>query len=115
MELPNWLYRAVLNLEVLTLSHDYFRLDGGLERRVYEICRKHCGNQPAWSVGLDLLHKKSGSRAPIRNFRIAIKKLVGSNYLPEYRLTFDPETDQVRVYSRSRKGGLRELKDVLGV
>lgn len=47
VELPGWLFRAVLNFEVLTLSRDYFRLDGGLERRVYELCRKHCGNQSA--------------------------------------------------------------------
>ena len=115
VELSQWLYRAITGLEVLTIDKDYFRLDGGVERRVYELCRKHCGNQPRWSIGVELLHKKSGSKAPIRNFRIAIKKLADSNHLPGYRLTFDHETDQLLVYARSRKGGLQELKDVLGV
>lgn len=100
---------------MLTLDRDYFRLDGGVERRVYELCRKHCGNQSRWSVGLELLHKKSGSKAPVRNFRIAIRKLVASNHLPQYRLAFHDKADQLWVYARSRKGGLQELKDVLGM
>jgi plasmid replication initiation protein len=82
------------NHEVLTLDHAYFRLDGDLERRIYELCRKHYGHQPSWSIGLDLLYKKSGSRAPLRNFRLAIKKLAESNHLPEYRLRFTSEDDK---------------------
>jgi plasmid replication initiation protein len=114
-KLSDWLYRAITNLEVLTLHRDYFRLDGGIERRLYELCRKHCGTQPTWGIGLVLLYKKSGSREPVRNFRIAIKKLAESNHLPDYRLRFNTEEDQLRVYLRSHKGGLREFKDVLGL
>ena len=64
--LSKWLYRAVINKEILTLSQEYFKLTGAIERRVYELCRKHCGNQPSWKVGLELLYKKSGSKAPSR-------------------------------------------------
>src|SRR5712691_7811499 len=74
---------------------------------------KHCGAQPTWSIGLELLYKKSGSKEPLRNFRIAIKKLTESNHLPDYRLRFNAEEDKLTVYLRSHKGGLRELKDVL--
>jgi plasmid replication initiation protein len=115
VKLSDWLYRAITNLEVLTLHRDYFRLDGGIERRVYELCRKHCGNQPAWSISLDLLYKKSGSSSTKRLFRSFIKKLAESNHLPDYRLRFDPEEDILTVYLRSHRGGLREFKDVLGV
>ena len=80
-----------------------------------ELCRKHCGAQPTWAIGLELLYKKSGSRAPLRNFRIAIKQLTESNHLPDYRLRFDREEDQLTTYLRSHKGGLREFKDVLGL
>jgi plasmid replication initiation protein len=55
VKLSDWLYNAIVNFEVLTLHRDYFRLDGGLERRVYELCRKHCGHQTTWSIGLELL------------------------------------------------------------
>jgi plasmid replication initiation protein len=112
IKLSDWLYRAILSHEVLTLDRDYFRLDGGLERRVYELCRKHCGNQATWSIGLELLHKKSGSRSPMRNFRIAVRKLAQSNNLPEYRLKF--AADKLTVYSRTHKGGMKELRDVIG-
>ena len=71
--LSEWLYRAITNLEVLTLHRDYFRLDGGIERRMYELCRKHCGHQDTWSVHVPLLYKKSGAISPIKRFRQLIR------------------------------------------
>lgn len=111
VELSQWLYRAVTGYEVLTIDKDYFRLSGGVERRLYELCRKHCGHQAKWTIGLDTLYKKSGSQAPLRNFRAIVKKLAASNHLPEYRLDF--ASDQLTVYSRTHKGGLREFQDAL--
>ena len=61
--ISDWLFRAVLSKSVLTLSRDYFRLRKPLERRVYEIARKHCGRQPEWRVSLETLLKKTGSAA----------------------------------------------------
>ena len=46
VELPRWLWRAVEARHVLTLSRDYFRLRKPLDRRIYELARKHCGAQP---------------------------------------------------------------------
>lgn len=54
LTLSEWLYNAVAAREVLTLSRDYFRLDGGVERRLYELARKHCGQQTKWAVGMEL-------------------------------------------------------------
>jgi plasmid replication initiation protein len=113
--LSEWLYRAITNLEVLTLHRDYFRLDGGIERRMYELCRKHCGHQDTWSVHVPLLYKKSGAISPIKRFRQLIKRLTLSDHLPEYRLKYNQGNDKVTVYPRTHKGGLRELKDVLGI
>lgn len=39
------LFQAVLSRSVLTLSRDYFRMRKPLERRIYELARKHCGRQ----------------------------------------------------------------------
>ena len=41
--LSDWMYRSVMSESVLTLHKDYFGLRKPLERRVYEIARKHCG------------------------------------------------------------------------
>jgi plasmid replication initiation protein len=67
MTLSEWLYNAAIGREVLTLNRDYFRLAGGLERRLYELARKHCGRQVKWAISLDLLHKKAAARRSSRN------------------------------------------------
>jgi plasmid replication initiation protein len=88
--LSEWLFRSVLAKSVLTLSRDYFTLRKPLERRVYEIARKHCGRQPEWQVSMTTLHKKSGSASPLRVFRAAIRKMIGAGTLPDYTMTEDP-------------------------
>ena len=64
VKLSDWLFRAVLAKSVLTLSRDYFRLRKPLERRIYELARKHCGRQPEWRISVEVLLKKSGSASP---------------------------------------------------
>ena len=88
--LSDWLYRAVLSKSVLTLSRDYFRLRKPLERRIYELARKHCGRQPGWTVSVATLHKKSGSAAPIRVFRAALRRMIAEGHLPDYTLQEAP-------------------------
>lgn len=88
--LSDWLYRAVLSNAVLTLNRDYFRLRKPLERRVYELARKHCGRQPEWRVSVATLHKKAGSAAPIRVFRAAMRRMISDGHLPDYRMAEEP-------------------------
>jgi plasmid replication initiation protein len=88
--LSDWLMQAVLSKAVLTLSRDYFRLRKPLERRVYEIARKHCGRQPEWRVSVDTLLKKSGSASPRRVFRAMIRAMIEENHLPDYLVAEEP-------------------------
>ena len=88
--LSEWLFRAVQARSVLTLSRDYFRLRKPLERRIYELARKHCGHQPAWRVSVEVLHKKSGSASPRRVFRAMLREMIASDHLPGYRLEEEP-------------------------
>lgn len=101
--LNQWLYNAVLAREVLTLDRDYFRLDGGLERRLYEIARKHCGHQSRWTVSMELLHKKSGSQAILWKFREMLKRVATSDALPGYRIDYDAQSDQTTFYTKDAK------------
>ena len=98
--LSDWLYKAVGANEVLTLHRDYFRLRKPLERRVYEIARKHCGSQAEWSVALDLLRKKCGSKSPVKHFRYLVRDLVQRDYLPDYQVSFDDDKDRVTFRNR---------------
>lgn len=94
--LSDWLYRAVLAKSVLTLSRDYFALRKPLERRLYEICRKHCGRQPEWRVSVETLLKKSGSNSPRRVFRAMLREIIRDGRLPDYDLV-EEDGDVIRV------------------
>ncbi len=87
--LSDWMYRSVVSESVLTLHKDYFSLRKPLERRVYEIARKHCGRQAEWRIGLETLLKKSGSTSPRRVFRKMIRDMVEEDGLPDYTLDLD--------------------------
>ncbi len=84
--LSDWMYRSVVSRSVLTLHRDYFSLRKPLERRVYEIARKHCGRQAEWRIGLETLLKKTGSTSPRRVFRKMIRDMVEEDGLPDYTL-----------------------------
>jgi hypothetical protein len=98
--LSKWMFNAILGREVLTISRDYFRLRKPLERRVYEIVRKHCGQQKGWSISLPVLQKKCGSKGNIREFRRMVRGLAKHDHLPDYRMEFNDETDLVSFFSR---------------
>ena len=112
--LPDWLYQSISSLAVLTISPDYFRIRKPLDRRIYEIARKHCGNQASWAIGLELLLKKSGSTMTLREFRRSIKSLAESDDLPDYRVRYDPIKDIVIIYNLGKKGALAEIKKLYG-
>ena len=71
--LSEWLYHSVIGQDVLSISRDYFRLRKPIERRVYEIARKHCGLQKKWHIKLKNLHKKVGSSSSIGKFKLTLK------------------------------------------
>jgi plasmid replication initiation protein len=98
--LPDWLYRSIVAKQVLTLHRDYFRLRKPLDRRIYELARKHCGTQKKWVVSVRVLFEKSGSTDALRNFRGALKTLAESDQLPDYRLALDSQADTVTFFRR---------------
>ena len=98
--LSDWVFNAIKAKEVLTLHRDYFRLRKPIERRIYEIARKHCGHQKKWSISLFLLHKKSGSQGNIRLFKQALKNIVIHNHLPDYTIDYDSDSNVVTFKNR---------------
>lgn len=97
--LSEWLYRAVLAKSVLTLNRDYFRLRKPLERRIYELARKHCGRQRTWRVSVETLLKKSGSASPRRVFRKMLRDMIAVDHLPDYHMAEEPG-DMIRFALR---------------
>jgi plasmid replication initiation protein len=97
--LSDWMYRSVQSFEVLTLHKDYFRLRKPLERRIYELARKHCGAKSVWQISLKLLQEKVGSSSTSREFKRLVKVIVEQDeqfsHMPDYavRLTVDDKVE----------------------
>ena len=91
--------------EVLTLHRDYFRLRKPLERRIYELARKHCGRQKQWKISLHNLQEKCGSNSTLREFRRLIRAVVeqdeAHNHIPDYAVRFEADEDMVVFNNRN--------------
>ncbi|HGJ5865945.1 MULTISPECIES: replication initiator protein A [Arsenophonus] len=107
--LPDWLYHAITKTKVLKINSDYFRIRKAIDRRLYEISRKHCGNQHEFVILLSKLHAKVGSSSPLKRFRQDIKKISISNDLPDYEIMFDHNTDKVTFKNRNQNTPQAEL------
>lgn len=90
--LSEWLYNSILGKEILSINSDYFRLRKPIERRIYEIARKHCGRQKAWKIELKNLHKKVGTASTVAKFKFTLKHMVEHQHLPDYSLKLDNNT-----------------------
>jgi len=104
------IFTAINDKHVLTYSRSYFQLTSANERRMYELCRKHCGQQDMWQIGLKNLFLKFGSKAKLNEFRRMIKKLVEKQQIPDYYLRYEKEEKIEKIYVLKDPSG--ELKDM---
>jgi len=95
--LSKWFYNSIIGLELLTINPLYFRLRKPLERRLYELARKHCGTKKEWMIGIEKLHLKSGSTDVVPKLRDSLKKIITADNIPDYKFHFDPKKDMVTV------------------
>ena len=102
ISLSDWVFNAVLGREVLTLHRDYFRLRKPLERRIYELARKHCGKKDEFAISLEVLKKKCGSASEDAEFRRLVRMICTEdaehNHMPDYAVSLDG--DMVRFVNR---------------
>jgi plasmid replication initiation protein len=109
--LSEWMFNGILNKEILTTDVDYFKLSSGIDRRLYEIARRHCGDQPLWKINIDLLGEKLGTRRSRAKLRDDIRSTIEADCLPEYRIALDTQKnpDHVVFYTRDGAKLMREL------
>lgn len=114
----DWLYNALLGREVLTINREYFRLRKPLERRLYELARKHCGQQAEWQISLATLREKCGAQSDLKKFRFQVRDIIHpqqekseeqgqeaahpSPHFPDYLMTLDATSDVVTFKSRKQ-------------
>ena len=98
--LSDWVFDAIENNHVLTLNRSYFFLRKPLERRLYELARKHCGAQPSWPIGLENLRDKCGSGSTVKEFRRLVGKIIEDDdahgHMPDYAFSLEGENLIVR-------------------
>lgn len=112
VELCDWLYRAILkDNRMLTYDPAYFDLPP-LEKRLYEMARAHCGNQPGFKINLEKLRLRVGAETDLRQFRYKLAKIAEKKSpLPEYgfKLINDPNSEG------GTKGQRTQLKKIMVV
>ena len=86
--LSEHLFASITNNRILTYNRDYFKLRSPYNRRMYELCRKHCGNQTYWEIGLETLYAKFGVKSDLREFRRKIKELAKEQSVPDYYIEY---------------------------
>lgn len=90
VKVSDWTYRAVQGMEVLTINPLYFRLRRPLERRIYELARKHVGDQNhPFVISMTVLQKKVGSNSPEKKFRFFLKQIAADGHIPDYNIEVD--------------------------
>ena len=95
VQLSDWVFNAIRAKEVLTFHRDYFRLRKPIERRLYELARKHCGLQTSFRIGLEKLRAKCGSQSTLKEFRRMVQSIIeddqAHDHMPGYifKLTED--------------------------
>ncbi|MBA83296.1 MAG: RepA [Thalassobius sp.] len=116
LEMGDWLVKAIENENVLTLHKAYFQLRKPLERRLYELARKHCGKQDVWRIGLDKLQHKTGSTSTTKEFKRLVKAICKADeeqaHMPDYRfrllhdvLEVSPKSEFLEVYQEPADTG----------
>jgi plasmid replication initiation protein len=85
--LNDWMFRAIVkDRRILTINPRYFQLTMGLERRLYELARKHLGHQQSWQISLPRLAEKCGSRRELRKLKAELTGIMERDSLPDYAI-----------------------------
>jgi len=98
--LSDWVFQAVEAQEVLTLDRRYFQLAKPLERRLYELARKHVGQQADFMIGIEKLRNKCGSQSTIKEFRRLLQSIItddaNHDHMPGYSFHIDGDMVEIR-------------------
>lgn len=100
--LSDWVFNAInaTGGDILTISRDYFRLRKPLERRLYEIARKSCGQKSYFHYRMATLHEVTGSASTLPEFRRMLTKIIETNkehrHIPDYSFELDGDLVMIR-------------------
>ena len=108
-----WLVQGIIqDHNILTLNPDYYSLTSGLEKRLYQIARKHAGKQSfGFVMSMETLHAKVGSGDELRHFAHEVRRIAKEHgHLLDYQLSVVPSEDQEKVWFRHESFDVKGLK-----
>ena len=100
--LSDWVFNAIREKggDILTISRDYFRLRKPLERRLYEIARKSCGQKSYFHYRMETLYEITGSTSTLPEFRRMLTAIIKDNqahqHIPDYMFELDDDLIKIR-------------------
>ncbi|WP_429500667.1 replication initiator protein A (plasmid) [Robbsia andropogonis] len=113
--LSTWTYDSLLNGQVLTIHPGYFELGQGLERRLYDLAKKHCGDKLWFKFGLKTLHVKSGTSQELKYFRRDLLEIMKADSLPEFHVAVDDVGKSVIFFRCNRDNKTRDQELTAGI
>lgn len=112
-ELCKWLYEGIVEKKlVLKIDPQYFRLQSGYQRFLYNAARKMCGNKTSWRISLRKLFEMSGSTDKFSHFRRGIISAIDTHSIPGYTFQLTKNEKQPNKYMLhigNKADGLEEL------
>ena len=93
IELCDWVFNAMVREQrYLQFDAEYFSLESGLERKLYQIIRRHLGNFSGWHIALDKLYVKTGSESEQKRFNYEIRQVVERDAFPLWSLQLSTDS-----------------------
>lgn len=101
--LNEWLVQGIVqDNNILTLNPAYYRLTSGLEKRLYQIARKHAGKQAHGTfITMVALHAKAGSGDTLKQFAYEVRCMAREKgCILDYNLKVSYHDDVEKVWFR---------------
>lgn len=114
-ELNDWLFNGIMEGKILTLPRKYFRIEGGLERFLFKLCRKIIGNHNGeLQMKIETVHGRSGLTRKPGAFKKMIERIVKEQSVPDYWIVLAQRASTgdwyVCGYSRKFVGSVQEAQ-----
>ena len=85
--LSEYLFDAILAGQILTLPMAYYAIKTPFVKRMYELCRKHVGDQNFdIKFSYEKLHSKHGAACNSKEFMRKTRTLIENNKMPHYEV-----------------------------
>ena len=107
----DWFFNSVAGSQVLSINPKYYELRKPLEKRLYEIARKFCGNQIKFSIGFEKLFELSGSADKSKkSFKQKLVRVISNNKLPDYYVYFDNSNEKITFFNRNKQEAIEGIR-----